>query len=63
MNDKEKSAHTITGLPYTKYLNVAHANQEKAIAFNIASYSQHTEVKFTIFPDRIKTLKVIIPKL
>ena len=53
----------ITGLPCTKYLNVAHANQEKVIAFNIVSNSQLTEVEFRIFPDRIETLKVIMPKL
>ena len=63
VDDKEKPAYMITGLPCTKYLNVAHANQEKAIAFNIASNSQLTEVKFRIFPDRIKTPKVIMPKL
>ena len=63
VDDKEKPAYMITGLPCTKYLNVAHANQEKAIAFNIASNSQLTEVKFRIFPDRIETMKVIMPKL
>ena len=63
VKDKEKPAYMITGLPCTKYLNVAHANQEKAIAFNIVSNSQLTEVEFRIFPDRIETLKVIMPKL
>ncbi len=39
-----------TGIPFTKYLNVAHADQEKVITFNIVSDSQLTEVEFRIFP-------------
>ena len=53
----------ISGLPCTKYLNVAHANQDNAITFNIVSNSQLTEVEFRIFPDIIEALKVIMPIL
>ena len=63
VDNREKPAYMMAGRPCTKYLNVAHANQEKAIAFNIVSNSLLTEVEFRIWRDRMERLKVLIPKL
>ena len=59
---KEKPTNMITGRPCTKYLNVAHVNQEKAIVFNMVSNSQLTKVEFRISRDRTERLKVLMPK-
>jgi hypothetical protein len=63
VDDKEKPTNMITGRPCTKYSNLAHANQEKAVAFNIVYNSQLTEVEFRIWRDRMERLEVLLPNL